>query len=120
MKKLILFTSLTLIMSLMIGVSPVQADETCDTVSEQDAQSYFASTGVNLETGTVLPVRVLEDFNNNFQVNCDFHQFVDKLGLPQQYKTFVDVNACPTQLIIGQFFEDINSEVDFIRTLATS
>jgi len=117
MKKLILFTSLTLIMSLMSGVSPVQADETCDTVSVQDAQSYFASTGVNLETGAVLPVRVLADFNNNFQVNCDFHQFVDKLGLPQQYKTFVDVNACPTQLIIGQFFEDINSEVDFIYEL---
>ena len=36
---------------------------------------------------------------------------------PQQYKNFVDVNACPTELIIGQFFEDINSEVDFIYEL---
>ena len=117
MKKLILFASLTLIMSLMSAVQTAQADETCDNVSQQDGQSYFASTGINFESGTVLPVRVLAQFNNNFQVNCDFHQFVDKLGLPQQYKSFIDANACPTQVIIGQFFDDINNEVNFIYEL---
>ena len=117
MKKLILFTSLALIMSLMSGVSPAQADETCDTVSEQDAQNYFASTGIEFESGGILPIRALNDFNNNFQVNCDFYQFVDKLGLPQEFKTFIDVNGCPTQLTIGQFFDDINSNVELIYQL---